>query len=181
MNEIEFEKYKLMQKIDKKGECWIFKGCLNAKGKNGYGLTSYKKKRILAHRLSFLLHKGEIPEGMYVLHNCPGGDNRACLNPDHLWLGTYKDNAKDAMKKGRLTPVWGRKKTQEEKDKIQRNRTIPNQKGIKHFRAILNDEKVLEIRRLLMNKTKYREISAQFGIAIRSVADIKFRRTWKHI
>lgn len=181
MDDKEFEKLKLMRKVKKNGECWIFTGCLNGKNGKGYGLTSYQKKRIVAHRLSYILHKGDIPPGMSVLHNCPGGDNRACINPDHLWIGTYKDNAIDACKKGRMIPIWGRKKTQEEKDKIQRNRKIPDQKGVKQHRAILDDHKVLEIRRLLMEKTKYREISEKFGIAIRSVADIKFRRTWKHI
>jgi len=181
MEDADFEKYKFMKKVEKEEKCWIFKGGLNAKKPKGYGVAYYKGNRILAHRLSYQLYIGDIPNGMYVLHNCPNGDNRACVNPDHLWLGTYKDNSIDAMKKGRLTKVWGRKKTQEEIDKIQKNRKIPNQKGERHNRAKLKEFQVLEIREKLSNKVKYKEISKEYGIDICSISDIKFKRTWRHI
>jgi len=170
-------KERLLEKIKKNGDCWEWQGFI-AKMPSGYGYVTYEGKSKLVHRVSYIVFKGEIPKGKLVCHTC---DNRRCINPDHLWLGTHKDNAQDAFKKGRLKPVWGRKKTQEEKDKIQKNRKIPDQKGIKQWKAILNNEKVIEIRKLLSEKMKYREISEKFGIAIRSIADIKFRRTWKHI
>jgi Autographiviridae endonuclease len=164
------------------GECWIWQKCHNApKGdKRGYGLSSFEGKSILAHRLSWILHRGPIPEGMGVSHDCPDF-NKSCVNPDHLWLGTRSENAKFAVRNGRMKPVWGRTKTQAEIDKIQRNRSIPDQKGEKHPHPILTNEDVLKIRLLLKRGATYREIAESFPIKSKSVPDIKFRRTWKHI
>lgn len=68
----------------------------------GYGRTRYLGANWLVHRMSWALHKGAIPAGLCVCHKC---DNRKCCNPDHLFLGTAKDNHDDAEKKGRLTHV----------------------------------------------------------------------------
>lgn len=84
--------------------CWLWLGWTNC---NGYGEihTGRPYGKIQAHRLSWILHKGEIPAGMQVLHHC---DVRPCVNPDHLWLGTNDDNARDKLLKNRqsrfLTP-----------------------------------------------------------------------------
>lgn len=79
--------------------CWNWTAAI--RGKSGYGCIRYNKKIIDAHRMSYLLFRGEIPPGMCVLHKC---DNRLCVNPEHLFLGTYKDNYDDAIKKGRIDP-----------------------------------------------------------------------------
>lgn len=75
--------------------CWIWQGRARRKG---YGAFSYKGKDIVASRASYLLLKGDIPSGLFVCHSC---DNPPCVNPEHLWLGTYTDNRRDMIEKGR--------------------------------------------------------------------------------
>jgi hypothetical protein len=64
-------------------------------------LSITRHKSIPAHRFSWELHHGAVPDGLKVLHNCPGGDNPACVNPAHLWLGTIAANNRDRSLKGR--------------------------------------------------------------------------------
>lgn len=66
----------------------------------GYGAIKVKGKTIDAHRISYLIYRGEIPENLNVCHTC---DNRKCVNPDHLFLGTHSDNMQDCSKKNRLS------------------------------------------------------------------------------
>ncbi|MFA8692963.1 HNH endonuclease signature motif containing protein, partial [Escherichia coli] len=76
-------------------QCEIWQG---SKTKGGYGLRYYQGKVQLAHRVSYKLNKGEIPEGLVVMRSC---DNPSCVNPEHLSLGTQSDNRKDCLDKGR--------------------------------------------------------------------------------
>lgn len=78
--------------------CWIWKG---AKAGNGYGSIFKDGRPEMAHRVSWILHFGSIPEGMYVLHSC---DVPACVNPAHLFIGSQSENLKDAVAKGRVVP-----------------------------------------------------------------------------
>lgn len=78
--------------------CWIWTA---GKNENGYGFFYTGKTAHLAHRLSYRVHKGPITNWLMVCHNCPGGDNPACVNPDHLWLGTHTENMQDMLEKGR--------------------------------------------------------------------------------
>ena len=86
-------------KVDKsagEGSCWNW---IAYKKRDGYGWFGvHRKELILAHRYSWVLSHGAIPAGMNVLHKC---DNPACVNPNHLWLGTLADNNKDMCRKGR--------------------------------------------------------------------------------
>lgn len=87
------------RKGEKPGDCWIWTGALNS---YGYGVMKGPNGRqVGAHRFSLEIHKGAIAKGMLALHSCPPGDNPACVNPEHLRPGTAKDNAQDAVLRGR--------------------------------------------------------------------------------
>lgn len=79
------------------GECWEW---LGGKDRHGYGQfrTEKKQHKTMAHRFSYEIHIGPIPDGMKVCHSC---DNPSCVNPDHLWVGTQADNVRDMIAKGR--------------------------------------------------------------------------------
>jgi hypothetical protein len=76
--------------------CWIWTAA--SKCKFGYGAIGFKRSSLLAHRVSWQLERGNVPDEQCVLHKC---DNPKCVNPDHLFLGTYEDNRLDAKAKGR--------------------------------------------------------------------------------
>jgi hypothetical protein len=140
--------------------CWIWQGCVNT---NGYGYLTHCYKNYQAHRFSWIIHNGEIPPGMWVLHKC---DTPLCVRPDHLFLGTAADNNADAMRKGRAKYEHlngkGRK-------------LLP---GMQNRGAKLTDADVLWIR--LDPRSQY-AIAREYGIGQDQVSRIKTRQRWAHL
>jgi len=138
------------------GECWLWQG---AKSRGGYGRIIRGRTVLLAHRVSWELHRGSIPDGLCVLHDCPTGDNPACVNPAHLWLGTKKDNSDDMIAKGRQVILRG------------------EQTG----RSILTPRRVRAIRAAAARGMSEREICARFGISKGTRYHVVKRLQWRHV
>lgn len=100
---------RFFSRINKKKDCWEWTGNIfSHQNKGGYGYISFRvHKKIKAHRLSWMIHFGRIPIGKSVLHHC---DNRKCVNPNHLFIGTQLDNMRDRFKKGRIYVTKKRRK-----------------------------------------------------------------------
>lgn len=136
-------------------ECWEWQ---SAKDKDGYGKFWLNRKYQQAHRVSYQLCVGLIPDGLYVLHNCSLGDNSSCVNPAHLWLGTTVDNTHDRNKKGRTA------------------------KGEKQGSSKLTSSQVIQIRSELANKNKNQtELAKEFGVCCATINNIFHKVIWKHV
>lgn len=146
--------------VTKTDSCWLWTG---VKNQRGYGLVRInlptgRATSRTASRVSWELHVGPIPDGLYVLHNCPGGDNPSCVNPAHLWLGTKADNNADCIAKGR------------------------NARGERNGSARLTAPEVLEIRKLYAAGQATRpELMAEFHVGQGTIQAIVEGRTWKHL
>jgi len=114
-------------------ECWNWTH--PADKETGYGRLGLNTKLISAHRFSWLIHFGDIPEGMCVCHHC---DNRICVNPKHLFLGTIADNNADMKRKGRMSKAPRNNKISPE-DVVQiRKMWIPFKMSVRKISKILN-------------------------------------------
>lgn len=128
-----------------KGTCWRWEGAMKT---NGYGCMYFNHKLMAAHRRSYILAKGPIPDGLFVCHQC---DNPRCVNPDHLHLGTAADNSREAKERGRLGGIWN-----------------PNSKTVK-----LRMEDVTQIKQWFKAGTPVRRIAERFNVSISHVYRIK--------
>lgn len=153
------------EKVNKTETCWLWTA---NKNNMGYGLFrpgGLASKR-LAHRISYEMENGPIPEGMCALHRC---DTPACVNPAHIFLGTKKDNVADMDAKGRRVIGWNP------------NNKPPIYKGSKNPQAKLTEEKVLEIRARLASGAFVRALAREFRVDRKTLMRIRDRESWKHI
>lgn len=114
MNERVISRFWAKVAVGDADQCWLWQGPLSG---NGYGRCAIGKRRawMAAHRVSWTIHHGDIPQGLFVCHHC---DVPLCVNPAHLFLGTQTDNMRDAASKGRCKGCriggadhWARQKT----------------------------------------------------------------------
>lgn len=127
--------------------CWLFDSLLGS----GYGTIWVRGKMVRAHRFAYELFKGRIPAGLVVRHKCR---NRNCVNPDHLEIGTHRENALDRRRDG----------TQKE--------------GEASTSSKLSEEEVLEIRQSTKSQ---RALAKRYGVGRRAIQSVLSRRTWKHL
>lgn len=142
-----------------KTKCWEWGG---SKDKDGYGQlhwyfpNSRKVFEKRAHRISWILFNGEIPDGKCVLHKC---DNPGCVNPNHLFIGSNADNMADKTAKRRNNPPIGERA------------------GF----AKLKEFEVLEIRKQYKAGATGRSLSKAFGVGFKAISKIVLRQRWKHV
>lgn len=156
--------------VNKTSGCWLWTGTLSPKGYGNIGLGGRGGKHSGAHRVSWELHYGPIPEGLFVLHRC---DVPACVNPEHLWLGTNRDNIDDMMAKGR-SASGDNSGARKHPDRVPR--------GSKHCQAKLTEVKVSEMRTLYSYGTVTLDcLAKQFGISLATCFEVIHHKTWKHV
>jgi hypothetical protein len=172
--------------------CWEWMGTKNS---YGYGVVMINRKVKRTHRVSWEIHNGPIPKGLYVCHHC---DNPPCVRPDHLFLGTCSDNLHDMVKKGRHGSItkpesclrgkdhWTQKRPEllEHFPRGQRWAELhPGhaKPGERNPNAHLTEKNVLEIHRLHQNKIGARTIAKQFGVCRSTVNWIIKGRNWPHL
>jgi HNH endonuclease len=132
-------------------DCWVWIG---RKSYKGYGVMKINNHSVSAHRFSYELHRGKIPNGMLVCHHC---DNPACVNPSHLFLGTIQDNNLDRDKKGRKAL------------------------GEDNGKSKLTEYDVREIKKLISLNISDSEISRRFNCWHTTIRAIRINKTWSQI
>lgn len=148
-------KQRFFEKVHKTNYCWEWTASTYY---NGYGQFFDGKNKITAHRFSYKSKYGEIDPNILVCHRC---DNRKCVNPDHLFLGTHLDNTADMIQKGRKINA--------------------DKKGTLNGRAIVSESKVCSMRDLYGNGVSIAKIARLFSISETQTSRIVKRQSWKHV
>lgn len=131
--------------------CWVWTGGQHGGGYGGFVIDGRKQ---LAHRIAYELVRGTIPDGLCVCHHC---DNRGCVRPSHLFLGTKRENTRDMLRKGRARKPCGEA----------------------HFRTTLTADQVRSIRRAITDGEQTSLLASRFGVSRSTIRNIIQRRVWK--
>ena len=159
MSGIERNYRNFRKKIEITESCWIWRGAIN---KSGYGNIRFKKKCLMSHRVSWMIYRGDPKDDICVCHKC---DNRLCVNPDHLFLGTKQENSQDAIKKKRHV-FFGFEKARG---------------GIYNNTNKLTEDEVREIRKLKSNGMSGLKLAEMFNVANPTIYSICNWKIWKHV
>jgi hypothetical protein len=156
-NQSLFERFNSHWTMHEPSGCWVWTASCYPKGYGQFQMGTARQSQMrLAHRISYQLYVDRIPEGIQVCHTC---DNRRCVNPEHLFLGTQKDNIQDAMSKGRMI--------------------LPEPKKGELNNA--NKLTVDQVKLIRESADSQRAVARQFGISQRQVGNILHRRQWSHV
>lgn len=139
--------------------CWLWTGAINKN--TGYGVIWVNNKRQRAHRASWEIHRGKIPDGLWVLHKC---DVKSCVNPAHLFLGTPQDNVADMIAKGR-----------------QNRRPLPRDRQMRgegHGCSKISERTAIEI---CCSKEKTSVLAERYGLAKVTIRKIRAGSLWAHL
>lgn len=137
-------------KVDRSGGCWIWIGC---RGSRNYGWFSYNGRMVAAHRFSYELAYGPIPDGLFCCHHC---DTPPCVRPDHLFVADHVANMSDMRMKGR-SAKGDMNGTRQHADRVVF--------GERHGRAKLTDGQIDEIRSKKASGVRSRELAAQYQVS----------------
>lgn len=162
LKEVQSRFWSKVNKLTESG-CWEWTGSVNLPPVLPYGRFTLNGV-VKAHRVSWILEYGKIPDGLCVCHKC---DNPRCVRPDHLFLGTHKDNQQDCLNKGRHVVKYGRQ---------------PGTKfGVNAPSARLTEPQVLEIRSKYAISKNRLELARKYNITPQAIGKIVNRKSWTHL